>query len=84
VDKSSQIICALAVILTETTQSKKSPKRRKFAQSGHPGRWVPAVMDPSMFFVGQKIGIFSGCLFSVFFCCFKMMQALERVQQKEE
>jgi hypothetical protein len=35
--KISPIICAISVILTKTIQTKQSPNRQKFAQSGHPG-----------------------------------------------
>jgi hypothetical protein len=34
--KSSPVIFAVYAILTKTPQSKQSPNRRKFAQSGHP------------------------------------------------
>jgi hypothetical protein len=38
VEKSCPIIVATSVIFTKTTQRNQSPNRRKFAQSGHPGR----------------------------------------------
>jgi hypothetical protein len=37
VEKISPIIFATSVNFTKTTQSKQTPNRRKFAQSGHPG-----------------------------------------------
>jgi hypothetical protein len=37
-EKAAQLlVLGISVIFTETTQSKQSPNRRKFAQSGHSG-----------------------------------------------
>jgi hypothetical protein len=38
-------ICATSVIFTITTQSKQSPNRRKFDQSGHPARNTTKTSD---------------------------------------
>jgi hypothetical protein len=38
IDKKWHKILATFVIFEQTAQSKQSPKKRKFAQSGHPAR----------------------------------------------